>query len=209
MKISKKWIRLCNIVCGVLLLALLLCQFLPFWTMPACNCTGECEKLFTNADCPACSKYYKWCVNLPEEQITVGSVRRDFSKEWDVSIQQYTWLPTFDTCEGVTEYFTKIFSTSDYEFMMKDIVGMPVVVIFGALIGAFFCFTKSGKAICSIIPLITGVFAVVAYLTQPIFQMGAMWQLHLGIAAAIILFALVPTVEYICRTIDWLNPNKA
>ena len=70
MKISKKWIQLCNIVCAVLMLALLVCQFLPFWTMPACNCTGECEKLNVNKDCPACSSYFKWCVNLPEEGVS-------------------------------------------------------------------------------------------------------------------------------------------
>ena len=209
MKISKKWIQLCNIVCAVLMLALLVCQFLPFWTMPACNCTGECEKLNVNKDCPACSSYFKWCVNLPEEHHTVGVERRDYSKEWQVSIQEFVWTPTFDNCDGVLEHFDKLYSTDDYEFMLKDLAGMPVLVLFGALIGAYLCIVKSKNSLCSIIPLVTGISGITTYLNQPIFHDGAMWQLHLAIAIAITAFAVLPTLEYITRAINWLNPKNS
>ena len=67
MTISTKWIRIGNIACAVLLLALLALQmFQPFWTMPACICTEECTKAKNladsdkiNTDCPACAGYAK------------------------------------------------------------------------------------------------------------------------------------------------------
>lgn len=215
MKISKKWIRLCNIATAVLMLVLLALQFVPFWSFPACNCTGKCEKLDFDSNCPMCSVYYKACVNIPDEELSAGTNRRDYSKEWKLSIQQYVWTPTFDSCGGATEYFGGIFDVKEtktnpgYEFMVKDIVLMPILVLVCAVFGAYFSFVKSDKALTSIFSLVAGVSGVLGYLTVPVFQLGAMWQLHLAISAVILLVSLVPTAEYIFRAIDWLNPKKA
>ena len=215
MKISKKLVQLCNIVCAVLMIALLVMQLLPFWTFPACNCTGKCEKLDANADCPMCSVYYKACVNIPAEELSAGTNRLDYSKEWDLSIQEYTWMPTFDSSAGATEYFGSIFDTKEtettpeYEFMVKDIVLMPILVLFGTVFGAYFCFTKSGKSLCSIFCLVVGLAGTIGYLTMPIFQMGALWQIHLALSAVILLVSLVPTAEYVNRAIQWFLPKKA
>lgn len=208
MKIATKWVRLCNIICGILLIALLVCQFLPFWTMPACTCTDTCTKFDTNPDCGACKYYFKWCLHLSDEDVGLGKERGDYSKPWTISIQQYTWMPTFDSCDGATEYFTEILSTDDYEFMVKDVVLMPVLVFFGALFGAYFCLIRSKNPLCSIIPLIVGIAGIAGYLTLPIFQLGALWQVHVVLSALMLLLSLVPTVEYVSRAIDWLNPNK-
>ena len=215
MKISKTWIRLCNIVCAVLMLALLALQFVPFWTFPACNCTGKCEKLDFDSNCPMCSVYYKACVNIPDEELSAGTNRRDYSKEWKLSIQQYVWTPTFDSCGGATEYFGGIFDVKEtktnpgYEFMVKDIVMMPILVLVCAAFGAYFSFVKSEKPLTSIFSLVAGVAGTVGYLTVPVFQLGALWQVHLAISIVILLVALVPTTEYIMRAIDWCNPKKA
>ena len=101
MKVSTKWIRICNIACAVLLLALLACQLMPFWTMPACTCEGSCEPAenrFSAAkvdpNCKACSITYKWCVNLaPEYRAGVDESKLlDTSEDWTISIQKYIWL---------------------------------------------------------------------------------------------------------------------
>lgn len=134
---------------------------------------------------------------------------KDTSKDWTVSIQAYVWLPTFETCKGVTEYFSSIYNTDDYEFMLNDIKDMPVLVFFFALIGAFLGVYKSGNPLSSIFALCTGISAVYSYLTQPIFQLGMMWQVHLVIAILITLIALPPTYEYIRRALVWLNPKNA
>ena len=214
MKISTKLVRLCNIVCAVLMLALLVMQLLPFWTFPACNCTGKCEKFRGNEDCPMCSVYYQACVNIPAEELSAGTNRLDYSKEWKLSIQQYVWTPTFDECGGATEYFGGIFDTKEtattpeYEFMVKDIVLMPVLILVCAVFDAYLGFTKSGNSLTSIFALVAGVAGTVGYLTQPIFQLGAMWQVHLALSAVVLVISLVPTAEYLTRAVKWFLPKK-
>lgn len=220
MKVSKMWIRICNIACAVLLLALLICQLLPFWTMPACTCNGSCEpapnrfsdpKIDTS--CKACTVTYKWCKNLAPEYSagTDPSKLLDTSEDWTISIQKYIWLPTFEGSKGVTEYFQAQYNDAEtgYEFMVNDIKNMPVLVFFFSLIGAFFCITKSKNPLSSIFALCTGIGAVVGYLTMPIFQAGMLWQVHLVVAVLLLLVSLVPTYEYIRRACIWLNPKKA
>jgi len=215
MKISKTLIRLCNIVCAVLMLALLAMQFLPFWTFPACNCTGKCEKFDSDPNCPMCSVYYQACMNIPADELSVGTNRLDYSKEWKLSIQQYTWTPTFDSCAGATEYFGGIFdvpetdTTPEYEFMVKDIVLMPILILVCALFGAYFGIVKAQKPLSSIFALVAGLAGTIGYLTVPIFQLGALWQVHLALSVLILLGSLIPTLEYILRAIDWCNPKKA
>lgn len=220
MKVSTKWIRICNIACAVLLLALLACQLMPFWTMPACTCEGSCEPAenrFSAAKvdptCKACSITYKWCVNLaPEYRAGVDESKLlDTSEDWTISIQKYIWLPGFESSKGVTEYFQAQYNdaATEYEFMVNDIKDMPVLVFFFSLIGAYFCIAKSGSPLSSIFGLCAGVGAVIGYLTMPIFQAGMLWQVHLVVAVLVVLSTLVPTYEYIRRACVWLNPNKA
>lgn len=220
MKISTKLIRICNIACAVLLLALLVCQLLPFWTMPGCTCTGSCEPApnkftdpKTDPTCKACSVTYKLCKNL-EAKYRAGSdpsKLKDTSKDWMLSIQQYIWMPSFECSKGVTEYFHTVYDdpANDYEFMVNDIKDMPILVFFFSLIGAYFGIIKSKNPLSSIFALCTSISAVSAYLTMPIFQTGAMWQVHLVVAVLVGLVSLIPTYEYIRRTIIWLNPKAA
>ena len=210
MLISKTWLKISNIALAVLLLALLALQLTPFWTFPACTCTGSCADKFTaDSSCDACKIYFKWCQNLDPTLHTGLKAEdiRDTSKEWTLSIQHYTWMPTFESTKGVTEYFGKLYNTGDYEFMVKDMATMPVIVFFFALIGAYFGIAQPTKPLWSIFGLVAGIAAVVAYLTLPIFQLGMGWKIHLGVAIAITVVALVPTAEYIARAINWLNPK--
>ena len=219
MKVSKKWLQICNIACAVLLLALLICQLLPFWTMPGCTCSGSCEPApnkFTDPKvdptCKACTITYKWCQNL-EAKYQAGTdpdKLKDTTKDWTVSIQQYVWLPTFECSKGVTEFFQAEYNNpeTDYKFMVNDIKGMPVLVFFFALLGAYFGIASSKNPLSSIFALCTSIGAVKGYLTMPIFQAGMLWQVHLVIAILIGLIALIPTYEYLRRAVVWLDPRQ-
>ena len=240
MTISTKWVRICNIACAILLLALLALQmFQPFWTMPACICTEQCTKAKNlmdndkiNMDCPACKGYADvqvkaciWCKERPKTtQLEAKEVaNRDTSKEWTITIQQYTWMPTFASTKGVTEYYSSIYNDrslntaefnagvtdTGYEFMVKDFVLMPVIVFFFGLIGGYLGIASSKNSLVSIFALVTGIWVVKDYLSIHLFQTGNLWQLHLGIGIAIILFALVPTAAYILKAVNWCNPNAA
>ena len=293
MKISKTWIRVCNITCSVLLLALLVFQLLPFWSMPACEvcqircelevneeceackinpgwcvvptsciCEYKCAGKNINKDCPVCSVDKGCCVTLTPAPLTTeatgetteatvetteatvdateatvnateATVDATEAEEDEealplvpiapipedrspvrIAIQQFVWMPTFDSCEGVQDYFASVYSIdnpgrdNDYKFMLKDIVLMPVIVFFFSLVGGFLGIYKSDKSWVSIFALVTGIAAIIGYLTQPIFQTGALWQVHLGVGIAIFLVSLIPTVDYILRAIRWMNPKK-
>lgn len=247
MKISKKWLRLSNMICAVLMLVLLALQFLPYWVFPACTCTEMCEsKLNHNRECELCRAYYKICVLIPEDELSTNANPVDYTQEWKLSIQQYTWTPTFESCDGATEYFTKFFedcndkdtratvladdvvmmsafdnydatyvnNNKDYEFKVKDMVLMPVIVFVCALLGLYFCTLKAHSPLSGIIPLLAGVSGIVGYLTIPVFQINNnytpyMWYIHMGVAALITLVSLVPITECIFRAINWCNPKKA
>lgn len=257
MKSSKMWIRICNIACALLLVALVVFQFLPFWTMPACEtCQVRCE-LSTDKDCPACAITKEWCVvptscvcetkcssksnaletcpictekwrlcvaesrvattdaTVDPTEATVESTEpaetaepieetADEKKELvltpvapipenregvTVSIQEYVWLPTFDGCIGVTEYFE-----SEYDdFKINDIILMPALTLILAAAMVFFGALKNKPWAC-LLAFIAGLLATVTYLTQPIFQAGIGWQTHLYISIAVLVVAAIPVI---------------
>lgn len=218
MKISTKWIRICNFVCAALLIALLICQLLPFWTMPACTCAGSCEPAENkfsdpkiDTTCEACTVTYKWCRNLEKKyQAGIDSSKlKDTTKEWTVSIQQYTWLPTFESCKGVTEYFGTIFNTDDYEFMVNDIKNMPFFVFAFCAVGIYVMFTQPKKPLWCFCSLGASIAAIIGYLSHPIFRMGMMWQLHLVVAVLVGLASLINLYECFRRAVVWLDPRQS
>ena len=216
MKISKPWIRVCNIAATVLLIALFAVQWLPFWGLPTCSCIEQdkaCEKPnllgnhFTNEECEACQIYYKWCYKVEPTKKNPNPI--DHTKTVYVSIQQYTWTPTFNACAGTTEYFGSIFNTEDYTFMCKDIVLMPVMVL-GLGAAALYLIIKGAKSpLIAFLPLVASGYAVFTYATAPIYQMGNLWQLHLILAIASVLFSLVNVYECIRRAVIWLDPRRS
>lgn len=143
---------LCNVISAVLMLALLLCQLLPFW---------------------------------------------DFGSQ-QLSIQQYIGFP--EKHQEVTSYFRSQISP---DFMVKDIVLMPVITLLVGLIGAFFCVWKCKKNWVFLFPMICGISGVIGYLGVPAFQLGAMWQLHLVISILMLVCAIVPMIQCFVKVKDW------
>lgn len=264
MKSSNTWIRICTILCSVLLLALLVFQFMPFWTMPACeDCQVRCEldvngkcpacainagwcvvptscicqtkctsSKTANPDCPICTEKYRLCVaesrlaetdptadatgetvdptgatvDTTEPTETAEPIEETVAEEKElvltpiapipadrsgvkVSIQQYIWLPTFESCAGVTEYF----ETQYEDFKINDIILMPALTVVLTVAMVFFGVLKS-KPWASVLALIAGLLTTITYLTEPIFQAGINWQYHLYISIALLVVSLIPTV---------------
>lgn len=159
MKIGTNAIRVCNIICLVLMLALLVCQFLPFWTV------GEKQ----------------------------------------VSVQGYTWI-TWEH-EDLTDSFVDTFGK---DYMVKDMVLTPVVVLAGVIIAAIFCIRKLKKPGVGILPFLVGVLSIWGYLSTPVLQMGMLWQLHLALSIAMTVVSLVPLYNCAVATINWFKiPKRA
>ncbi len=157
MKNGAKLIRLCNIICVVLMLALLVCQFLPFWVV------GENQ----------------------------------------VSIQEHTWFPWLN--EDLTDLFVDTFGR---DFMLKDIVLVPFVVLFGCVLGAIFCLLKFKSAGIAWIPFFVGLVGIIGYLTVPALQMGALWPVHLVVCILITIAAAIPLTDCAIRAVRWFQVPK-
>lgn len=157
MKKGTNWIRLCNIALVVLMLAMLVCQFLPFWA-------------------------------VGEEQF---------------SMQEYTWFTW--NCAELTDYLG---DTVDPDFMVKDVVLVPFVMLFGCVLGSIFCLLKRKNAGIATIPLCVGAIGVWGYLTNPAFQLGALWQVHLVLCILMVVVALIPMSVCVSRAINWFKVPK-
>lgn len=148
---------LCNVICAVLMLALLLFQALPFW-------------------------------DIGTQQI---------------SIQQYIGFPA-DYPE-LTSYFQ---AQLNPDFMVNDVVLMPIIVLVIGLLGAVFCIWKCKKCWVFLFPMICGIAGMWGYLTNPAFQMGAMWQLHLVLSILMTLLSIVPLCYCVVQIKQWCFPYK-
>lgn len=158
MRKNTKLTRICNIICAVLMLTLIVCQFIPFWT----TTTGD-----------------------------------------SISIQEYTWLPHHNK-----DLDTDFKANFGKEYGINDVVLMPIVVLVVGALGVIFTvmfMKKCGIVIC---PLLVGGLTTFEYLTNPAFQMGAGWVLHLVLGIAILLGAIIPLIQCVLHVIEWFNPEE-
>lgn len=155
MKNKAKQIKVCNIVCALLILALLVCQVMPFWSI----------------------------------------------EDHTSSIQGYVWFPSDHN--ALTNHFSAEVSA---DYVINDIILMPIVVLAAGVLGVFFCFSKSDRVWTALFPLLCGLFGVYGYLAKPVFQMGSLWQLHLVLCIAMTAAAVVSLVLYIKPTQDQTTP---
>lgn len=144
--------QICSVVCAVLLLALVVCQFMPFWT----------------------------------------------AEETSASIQECVWFP--QECKDITKMLS-----NTVEAEINDIVLMPVVVLVSGVVGAFFCAVKPKKIWAAICPLVCGVIGIHGYLTQPAFQLGGLWMLHLALCVAILVLGIVLAVFWVQKKVSKLR----
>lgn len=156
---NTKLTRICNIICAALMLALIVCQFLPFWTTTA---NGE-----------------------------------------EISIQEYTWLPHHNV-----ELDKQFKADIGKDYGINDVVLMPIVVLVIGALGVIFTVMWSKKCIIMVCPLLVGALSTYEYLTNPAFQMGNLWQLHLVLGIGIALGAILPLIQCGMNVIEWFNPEE-
>lgn len=125
--------------------------------------------------------------------------------EEQFSIQQYTWFTW--NCEALTDH---IVDNVNSDFMVKDMALIPFVVLFGSVLGSIFCVINSKKAGFATIPLAVGIIGAVGYLTNPVFQLGALWQVHMVLCILMAVVALIPLSTCIKAAINWFKvPQEA
>lgn len=156
---NTKLTSICNIICAALMLALIVCQFMPFW---ATANTGD-----------------------------------------EISIQEYTWLPHHN--KDLDKDFKANFGK---DYGINDVVLMPIVALVIGGLGIAFSVLFTKKCVIMICPLLVGALATYEYLTNPAFQMNAMWQLHLVLGIGILLGSIIPLIQCVLHVIEWFNPEE-
>ncbi len=158
MKTPKTIAKILSFVVAVLMLAMLVMQFMPFWTV----------------------------------------------EDHTVSIADYTWMTKEhrDLTAEFKAYYKEVY---DIPYSTNYVFLMPVIVFVCCVIGTIMCCVKPGNWIYYLLPVVGGIYGAQGYLTNPLFQMGQNWVLHMVLCIAI---AVVGAAGLACALIAVLNPKK-
>ena len=151
---NTKKLTICNIVCAILMLALVLCQFLPFWS--------------ANGD--------------------------------TTSLQGYTWWP--DDHKEVTNWLKTAIA---FDFRANDVVIPTILMLIFGCLGSAFCLIKSKSCWVGFLSLICGGAGIWGYLTNPAYQLGNLWVVHLTLAIAITALCIPALVACVKTVISWFR----
>lgn len=148
--------RICNIICAVMMLALIVCQFMPFWST---------------------------------------------ASNGDISIQEYTWLPHHNK-----ELDTLFKTNFGKDYGINDVVLMPIVALVVGALGIVLTVLWSKKRLIVVCPLVVSILGVMNYLTNPAFQIGPGWQVHLALNIVMLAACIPLVIQCILSVIEWFNP---
>lgn len=155
----------CNLICAVLLLAMLITQFQPFWTCSNCKSHKEVDKEVSIAE-------YIW---TPKHHKPITDDMTDHYRE----------LLGEDYRDEKGKKF---------KFQPNDILPATVTVFLGSVVGILVCVLLRKKFFAPAIPLIVGIAGILGYTTYPALQIGHNWQTHLILAAVLAVIALIALV---------------
>lgn len=100
-----------------------------------------------------------------------------------ISIFQYVWFAN-DHKSGLTSVLQDYYIPG---FKAMDVVGTSVLILLTSTASIVLCLTKPKKLTSTLAPLAAGLCCVIGYLTQPAYQMGQLWFLHLAVGIVLII----------------------
>lgn len=112
-----------------------------------------------------------------------------------ISINEYIWFANNHKA-GLTSVL-KNYYFPDYRVM--DVVPISVLIQVASLLALVMCINRPAKLTASVFALIAGIACVVGYLTQPVYQMGQLWQLHLAVGVMTLLAVLGTYLFVFCH----------
>ena len=121
---------------AIVILALLVMQFLPFWT----------------------------------------------TEKETVSINDYLWMP--NEHKSVTKLFKA--ELDDKKFDPIKIVLWPVLTLVLGVAGIILCLIKKDTLLPYLMTILCGLAGMLTYLTNPVYQWGANWIVHLIVAIVVL-----------------------
>ncbi len=124
--------------------------------------------------------------------LLLGVVVMQYQPFWSVddetvSITDYVWLTKEH--KDVTKHFKSYMKDNyDIKYSTNDIATMPVALLLCAAVSLVVCVLKPGAWPHPLLVAGAGGYGAWGFLSQPLFQLGANWQMHLAlcIAAAVV-----------------------
>lgn len=110
-----------------------------------------------------------------------------------VSMNEYLWMP--NEHKSVTKLFKA--ELDDKKFDPIKIVLWPVLTLVLGVAGIVLCILKRGEFLPCLMTVLCGATGVLTYFTNPVYQMGANWQLHAAVAAVVLVAGLASVVIHL------------
>lgn len=107
-----------------------------------------------------------------------------------VSINGYLWMP--NEHKSVTKLFKA--ELDDKKFDPIKIVLWPVLTLLLGVAGIVLCILKRGELLPCLMTLLCGVTGVLTYFTNPVYQMGANWTIHVVVACVVLVAGVAASV---------------
>ena len=187
-----------NILCIVMMLALVAAMMLPCWDF--CS-----EYVSKNHTCKKCGYVVEDVPGTLDKSFTCpdcGAKARDFKgKEFRVptaenaSVLEYTWL-TFD-CQPLTDHF------NNYQLTINHVVMGPFLTTLLIILGLIFCAVNIRGCWQALFPLAGGIIMLCTFLGVPAFQLSPYWIWMVIASGALTLVSALLFAQLVGRIVKW------
>lgn len=223
----KKTAKICLFVSAVLCLALILVQFLPYWTAPgdpnykpstaeSTTATTKATEATAEATADATGDATGDATDAPTET----------SKKKNPLAMLQTFTPPEVVLEPETDpisIFSFLVLNEDHPYIARylgaeteanpevinSLAGTFCIVMLLGFVAIVFVFLKSDKLWISVWPVVVGVGSLFGYLTQPVWAKGSLHIVLIAISAALTVAALIPFAIWLYSFKFWfMDPKK-
>ena len=202
-KNQKKILMINNIVCVVLMIALLGTLLLPSWDFIAhiktkdfacreCGYTLRADKLEDEFACPNVLDNGEEC-GAPKGKFKATTIKEDVPS--NSSVLEYTWFAYNN------KDLTKIFEEQGQN--INDIVLAPFLLTLLSAFGIVFCLLNIKGCWQSLFPAVGSVMMLISLLTIPIFKQGPYWIFCVIVNAALVVASLALLAQFVTKIVKW------
>ena len=209
---TKKLAKICLFISAVLCIALMLAQFIPYWTAPGpeTDSTEAPTEVTTAATTEA------------TEDATVESTKRPirgpinfntlFTEEDEaiepetdpISIFEFLVLP------GDHPYIEQYLGceAKEHPEVINSLASTFCIVFMLGIVAIVFVFTKPNSRWISVWPFVVGAGSLIGYLTEPLWALGSVHILLIALSAALTAVSLIPLIIWITSIKYWFMDPK-
>ena len=176
---TKKLAKLYLIICAALCAALIISQFVPYWTPDQ----ASIDTVKAASD--------------TEKEIETGPL----------SVFEFMVLPS--NYPVMEEYLgTKDFKATDEHKAINSLAGTFCIAFLLAAVTIVLIVLKSDKLWISVFPVVVGAFSLVGYLTEPLWALGSIHVVLIALSALLLVASLVPLFVWFISIRNWFLDPK-